>query len=118
METASFAPNDLIVGDVPVVTRTVTIASGQDLKRGAVLGEITANSKHVLSRAAANDGSEEPAYILAFDVDASGGDVEAQAYFGAAVDAAKLHIGAGHDAASVEQAFRRKGAALFVRRLD
>ncbi|PRX09981.1 UNVERIFIED_ORG: bacteriophage lambda head decoration protein D [Martelella mediterranea] len=118
METASFAPNDLIVGDVQVVTRTVTIASGQDLKRGAVLGEITANSKHTLSQAAADNGSQDPDCILAFDVDASGGDVEAQAYFGAAVDAAKLTFGAGHDAASVEQAFRRKGAALFVRRLD
>ncbi|WP_319520202.1 head decoration protein [uncultured Martelella sp.] len=118
METASFAPNDLIVGDVQVVTRTVTIASGQALKRGAVLGEITADSKYTLSLAASDNGSQDPDCVLAFDVDASGGDVEAQAYFGAAVDAAKLTFGAGHDAASVEQAFRRKGAALFVRRLD
>ena len=118
METASFAPNDLIVGDVQVITRTVTIASGQTLSRGAVLGEITASSKHTLSLVASDDGSEEPSCILAFDVDASGGDVDAQAYFGAAVDGSKLTFGAGHDAASVEQAFRRKGAALFVRALD
>ncbi|TCT34701.1 head decoration protein [Martelella mediterranea] len=118
MATARFAPNDLIVSDIQVVTRTVTIASGQTLDRGAVLGEIAADGKHTLSLAASEDGSETPDCVLAFDVEATGADVEAQAYFGGAFDAAELTFGAGHDAASVEQAFRRKGAALFVRHLD
>ncbi|MGV0909256.1 head decoration protein [Martelella sp. FOR1707] len=117
MATATYAPNDLLVSDVQVITRTVTIASGQTLSRGAVLGEITASEKHILSLAAAEDGSEVPDCVLAFDVDASGGDVEAQAYFGGAFDASKMTFGTGHTAAAVEQAFRRNGAALYVRTL-
>ncbi|WP_176086959.1 head decoration protein [Martelella sp. HB161492] len=117
MNTASYAPNDLIVSDIPVTTRTVTIASGQVLDRGAVLGEITASAKHILSAAAAGDGSETPDCVLAFDVDATGGDVQAQAYFSAGVAADKLSFGDGHDATTVEQAFRRNGSGLYVRQL-
>jgi hypothetical protein len=115
MAEATFSPNDLLVSDVPVVTRNITIASGQDLVRGAVLGRITASDKYVLSAAAAADGSEVPALVLAFDVDASAADVVAAAYASGAFDASKLTLGAGHTAADVEKAFRTAGAPLYVR---
>lgn len=115
MAEATFAPNDLIVSDVPVITRNVTIASGQNLPRGAVIGEITASKKFVLSAAAAADGSEAPALVLAFDVDASAGDVVAAAYASAGLDSTKLTFGEGHTAETVEDAFRAAGASLYVR---
>lgn len=115
MATAAFAPNDLLVSDVPVVTRNITIASGENLKRGAVLGAITASDKYVLSLAAAEDGSQAPALVLAHDCDASGADRVAAAYASAAFDSTKLILGAGHTAATVEKAFRTASAPLYVR---
>ncbi|WP_248447269.1 head decoration protein [Sinorhizobium meliloti] len=115
MGEATFAPNDLLVSDVPVITRNVTIASGQNLVRGAVLGNVTASDKYILSAAAAADGSEDPALVLAFDVDASAGDVVSAAYASGAFDSTKLILGAGHTAATVEAAFRKAGAPLYVR---
>ncbi len=115
MGEATFAPNDLLVSDVPVITRNITIASGQNLKRGAVLGVITASDKYVLSAAAAADGSEVPSLVLAFDVDASAADVVAAAYASGAFDSTKLILGAGHTAATVEAAFREASAPLYVR---
>lgn len=115
MATATFAPNDLLVSDVPVVVRSITLVNGQNLKRGAVLGNITASDKYTLSASAANDGSQTPALVLAFDVDASAGDVVCDAYAGGAFDSTKLILGAGHTPASVEAAFRKEGSPLYVR---
>ncbi|EKF17070.1 head decoration protein [Nitratireductor pacificus] len=116
MNTATYAPNDLIVSDIPVVTRNVTLTGGP-YERGTVLGRITATDKYTISLAAAADGSEVPAIVLAFDADGSGNDVVVAAYASAGLDASKLHFGAGHDADSVEAAFRTAGRSLFVRKL-
>lgn len=115
MNTATFAPNDLLVSDVPVVTRNITILSGQVLERGAVLGRVSDSDKYVLSLEAAENGSEDPALVLAHEVDATGGDVVAAAYAAGAFDSTRLVYGTGHDAASVEAAFRQAGAPLYVR---
>ncbi len=115
MAEATFAPNDLLVSDVPVVTRNITVASGQNLKRGAVIGNITASDKYILSASAAADGSQTPGLVLATDCDASAGDVIAAAYAGGAFDSTKLILGAGHTAATVEAAFRKEGSPLYVR---
>ena len=117
MATATASPNDLLVSDVPVVTRNITLISGQNLKRGAVLGNITASDKYTLSLSASGDGSQVPALVLAIDGDASGGDLVVAAYAGGAFDASKLILGTGHTAASVEAAFRKEGAPLYVRTL-
>lgn len=53
----------------------VTIASGADLKVGAVLGKITSNGKYVLSNPAASDGSQTPVAVLLKDADAASADV-------------------------------------------
>ncbi|EKF43985.1 head decoration protein [Nitratireductor indicus] len=116
MNTATFAPNDLLVSDIPVITRNITLTGGA-YERGTVLGRITADDKYTISLAASADGSEVPALVLAFDADASGGDIEVAAYASAGLDASKLVFGAGHDADSVEAAFRAAGLPLFVRTL-
>ena len=53
---------------------SVTIASGQNLKAGAVLGKITASGKYAAYDNAATDGTETAAAVLWDAVDASGGD--------------------------------------------
>lgn len=102
----TFVPDNLFAGDFPAATDTVTIAAGQKLVRGAVLGAITANSKHVLSLAAAEDGSEEPVAILAEDIDATGADAKAPVYLTGQVNSRALTLGTGHTVASVKKALR------------
>ncbi|MCQ1766132.1 head decoration protein [Neorhizobium galegae] len=115
MAEATFSPNDLLVSDVPVITRNITLISGQNLKRGAVIGNITASDKYTLSATASADGSQTPDLVLAIDCDASAGDVVTAAYASGAFDSTKLIIGAGHTPATVEAAFRKKSAPLYVR---
>ncbi len=67
----TYTPDNLIAGDYPLVTGEVTIASGQNLQRGAVLGRITTSGECVLVDSAATDGSENPVGVLAEDCDAS-----------------------------------------------
>ncbi|MCK7615188.1 head decoration protein [Roseibium sediminicola] len=115
MPSASYQPGGLIVGDFPVAIRYVTILSGQVQPRGAVMGRVTASDKYILSLAAAGDGSETPAEVLAVDVDASGGDVVAPVYSAGEFAADQMTFGTGHDADTVETAFRLAGRSMFVR---
>lgn len=55
----------------------VTIAAGADLEPGAVLGQITASKKYVLSVQGAADGSQTPVAVLMSDAAAASADVEA-----------------------------------------
>lgn len=116
-ETAGYSAADpttfqnLIQSD-DVTTRKVTILAGAAHVAGEVLGKITASGKYVLSLAAAADGSETPDMILAQDVDATGGDVEAIAYETVTVVASALTLGAGHTVASIREGLRDKGIKI------
>jgi hypothetical protein len=55
----------------------VTVASGQDLAAGAVLGKITSGGKYAAYDNGASDGTEVAAAILLDACDATGGDVAA-----------------------------------------
>ena len=116
MVRATYEPGGLIAGDFPVQHRTVTIAAGQTLARGAVLGRITATDKYVLSEADTSvDGSDVPRAVLAEAVNAESADVVAPAYFTGEFAADKLVFGADHTKTSVEAAWRQAGLPLFVR---
>ena len=52
----------------------VTIASGQNLEAGAVLGKISASGKYVAVNPGATDGSQTAAAVLIYETDASAGD--------------------------------------------
>ncbi|MCB2200870.1 head decoration protein [bacterium] len=82
MGNESYTPDRLFAGDFPVVTREVTILTGEavSLSRGAVLGKITSGGKYALVDSTANDGSETAVAVLAEDVDATEADVVAVAY--------------------------------------
>ena len=108
----SYAPDGLVVDGVPLKTLPITLNSGQNLTRGAVLGKITSGGNYTLSLSAAGDGSQTPDLILAEDADATSGDVAAIAYERGDFDQNKLTIGTGHDADSIREGLRVKGIYL------
>lgn len=107
----AYSPDGLLLDD-DVLSRQITLISGQNLSRGAVLGKITASDKYTLSLAASGDGSETPDLILAEDCDASGGDAVTVAYEACTVDQNQLNIGTGHTADSIREGLRAKNIHL------
>lgn len=102
----------LIAGNAHLlVGRKVTIKSGQNLMRGAVIGK-DGNDKYLLSLAAASDGSQTPDLILAEACDATGGDTVALAYARGDFAAQALTLGTGHTVASITEGLRAKGITI------
>ena len=113
LSTDTYAPDALVAGNHHLlVGRGVTIASGQNLKRGSVIGKVTANGEYRLSASAANDGSQTPDLILAEDCDASAGDKTALAYERGDFNANALTLGTGHTVASIREDLRAKGITI------
>jgi hypothetical protein len=111
---AEYSGNDLLIGHNHR-NRSVTIASGADLTRGAVLGIVTASGKYVLSASAASDGSETPVAILAVDAAAAGADVVAPVYYSGEFNAEFCTFGTGHTVTTVDAAFAAAQAPMHVR---
>jgi hypothetical protein len=111
--TDTFVPQDnLLAGDADTFERKVTVLSGEVRTRGAVLGIVTASTKYKLSASAAGDGSQTPVAILAHDVDATGGDVEAIVYERGTFNENALVLGTGHTIASIRAGLRGLGIDL------
>ena len=108
-----YKPCNLLAGEYPRIERIITIASGSNLAKGAVLGRITASGKFVLSAAGASDGSETPDAILAETVDASAEDKQAVVYFSGEFNENALQIGTGHTLESIRAVLRSK--SIFLR---
>ncbi len=108
----AFVPDQLIAGPFQLVTDTVTLKSGEKLKRGAVLGKIAASGKYILAASTAGDGSQTPSAILADDVDASGSDTLAGVYLAGEFNPNALIFGAGVTAATAKDALRDAGIYL------
>jgi hypothetical protein len=111
MTTETYTPGDMIVGDFPILTAVVTIASGADLARGSVLGRVTVGGKFQLA-ADGSDGSEVPAAILATAAKAASGDVTATVYLTGQFDESKLTFGTNQTAATLNAAMLARGQAL------
>ena len=107
-----YVPCNLLVGEFPRVERLITIASGQNLQKGAVLGKVTADGKYKLSASAANDGSEVPDVILAEDIDALSGDAQAVVYFSGEFNSKALTLGTGHTIESISANLRLRNITL------
>ena len=111
--SAAFAYDRLIAGDADdLIGRKVTLASGQSLVRGALLGKITTGGKYTLSLAVSNDGSQTPDVVLAEDCDATTADAEALVYVRGDFNASAVTFGTGHTATSVRDGLRSKGIFL------
>jgi len=100
--------------------RQITVASGANaagavLKRGTVLGRVTASDKYVTSVKTANDGSQVPAMVLAFEIDASAADVVCSGYDDGEFVAEKMTFDASWTAATLEAALRGSGSKIYVR---
>lgn len=108
--STSFTPDRLIAGpQIGVIARQITLITGQNLTRGAVLGKITASGKYNLSLSAAVDGSQTPDLILAEDTDATAADKETIAYEAGVFNTNALTLGAAHTLASIQEGLRAKG---------
>lgn len=108
----AFTQEDFIAGEFPRHTDTVTIAAGETLSAGSVLGEVSADNTFKLSLAAAGDGSEEPVAILQNDVDASAGAMKAAVWFTGCFNEDALVFGAGHDKTSAKPGLRSRSLFL------
>ena len=77
----TYSPDNLLAGEFPIVTEKALIATGQGvLKRGTVLGQLTANDELVLIDKTRVDGGEQVYGVLVHDVDTDGGAIEAMVY--------------------------------------
>jgi len=95
------------------IARVVTIASGAGkLRRGSVIGKVTASRKFLLAKKAAADGSAVPEMILADDVDATSGDVQAVAYLTGKYNSNAIHLDESLSVIDVSDAFRTKSLFL------
>lgn len=113
--SATYTPDRLIAQNAHLLVAVpITLISGQNLARGAVLGKITASGKYTLSLSAAGDGSQTPDLILAENTDASGGDKATVAYRRGDFDANSVILGASHTVASVTDGLRNKGIQLIA----
>lgn len=95
MTSDAFVPDQLIGGDMKIVTKTETITGGAIFKRGTVLGKITANGKWTQALAASSDGSQVPARLLVDDTDTTGGDVTGGTYQMGEFNANAVILGTG-----------------------
>jgi hypothetical protein len=108
-DVASYQPLDLIAGDFNLLSETIILEAGQNLKRGTVLGRKTDSGKYVMSsrvngaNAEIKDGSEDPSRILAEDVDASKDDHQTIAYLTGSFYPKSLTLGKGHTIASIKE---------------
>lgn len=101
-----FTPDNLIAGHSPIVSESVTLITGQNLTRGALLGKITASGKYTLSLSAAVDGSQTPVAILAKDTNAAAADVVTVAYLSGEFNDNAVVFGTAHTASSVKDGLR------------
>lgn len=111
-QEGAYTPDSLHAGDFPIRTRKVTLVSGQNLQRGALLGIITTGGKYTLSASASSDGSQTPRAILAEDVNATAGDRDAIVYISGDFNQNKVTLGAGHTVASVLEGLRDQNIYL------
>ena len=106
-------PDNLIAGEFPRSSKTVTVTGGVLVKKGSVLGRIDANGLYKTSDAGAGDGSQVPDAILMHDVDVTAGDVKAHVYLSGEFNAHALILGAGHSIESVTTALRSR--SIFIK---
>jgi len=109
----TYTPSALIAGDAArLVTDTMTLISGQNLTRGALLGKITASGKLTLCLSAAVDGSQTPYAILADDASATSGDVLCGVYLAGEFNTRAMTFGTGTTAANSKDTLRALGIFL------
>jgi hypothetical protein len=110
LTTDTQTPDALVAGDAgALISRKVTLITGQNVTRGTVLGKITASGKYNKSLSAAADGSQTPDLICAQDCDATSADADCLAFESGRFNASALVLGTAHTIASIQEGLRVKG---------
>jgi hypothetical protein len=107
----TYQPAPFIVGGL-LAFDSGTLASGQNLTKGTVIGRVAATSKLVESQQAATDGSQNPVGVLNHDCDASAGDANCVFAKGGDLDVAQVSFHASWSAAQQAAAFDRTPISL------
>lgn len=111
-----YTPDQLIGGDLKIVTDNATITGGAIYKRGTVLGKITASGKLTQSLSASSDGSQTPFTVLVDDVDTTGGDVNGGIFRQAELNGNALILGTGITLAAAKAALESAaGQNIFIK---
>ena len=111
-----YVPDQLIAGIFPLVTDNVTIVSGAGvIKRGTVLGKITASGKYTTRLTASADGSQSAVAIAADTVDATSADQIVGVYLSGEFNSNAMTLGTGWTVATVTAALR--SLSIFVKTL-
>lgn len=113
VDQGSYAPEHLIAGEFPRITRYVMVTGSAALSAGAVLGKITADNRYQLSAVASTDGSQTPEAILAEDIDTREGDILAAVYLSGEFNRLALQVGTGYTVSAVESVLRLR--SIFLR---
>ena len=110
----TYTYDNLLIGD-DYVTDSATLVSGQNLKRGAALAQITATGKLTAldsTSAVALPGSEKAYAILAADMDATSADKTVPVYKFGEFAAGSVKFTGSDTAASFKEGFRAVGIYL------
>lgn len=112
--TGSVSYDNLVGGpEVEILTTGVVLASGQGIvRRGTVIGKITASGKGKKTDKASSDGSQVGRYVLDQDVDTTSGDVMAVCYKTGLFNRNALIFGGTSTAADHEDELRNAGIFL------
>ncbi|MBO1325307.1 head decoration protein [Acetobacter sp. TBRC 12305] len=108
-----FVPDQLIAGNLKLVTSTVTFASGNTLVRGQVVGRVTASGDYIPSVATATDGSQVPCGIVVDTVDASAAAAQGAIYEMGEFNSNYMTFDASWTLAALTQALRQ--FSIFVK---
>lgn len=111
--TATVTRDHLLGGEIPAIPEVMTIISGQNLSRGAVIGKITTGGKGTVMVAGASDGSEDFYAVLAEDCDASAGDKVGTVYKTGMFITNELTFGAATTIADVDKDAARGMGCFF-----
>ena len=109
----NYAPDLLIAGETHLASRSYTLALGQSVARGTVLGQVTTTGKLIVCLPGATDGSQVPIGISIDAYDATLFDVAGCGiYEKGEFNQNAVILGAGWTAASIHSALRDAGIYL------
>lgn len=92
----------------------IVILSGEDLKRGCLLGKVTASGKYQPYKPDAADGTETIAGVLGCDVDATEGDEPAFMYITGEFNKSALTYYAGASGSNLDNGVHDDGDCFIV----
>ena len=107
--------DSLIAGDFPIATKAITLLSGENLTRGAILGQITTGGKYKGCDITLSDGAEVPDAILAQDTDASAADAETVGYLTGEMNANDMTVSTAGGASVLGLMPALRNKSIFVR---